>query len=44
MDLIKPLLNAEAVVRRCYVEKVFLKFLQSLQENTYGQVWGLQLY
>ena len=27
-------INAEAVVRRCSVKKVFLKFLQKSQENT----------
>ena len=32
----------EAVVRRCFVKKVFLKILQNSQENTCAS--GLQMY
>ena len=28
----------EAVARRCFVKKAFLKFLQNSQENTYDRV------
>ena len=45
-------INSEAVIRRRFVKKVFLKVLQDLQENTYVkvsfliklQVVGLQRY
>ena len=33
----------DAVVRKCSVKKVFLKFSQNSQENTCGAL-GLQLY
>ena len=43
---------SEAVVKRCFVKKVFFEISQNSQENTCGRVsfsiklqaWGLQLY
>ena len=35
--------HPEAVVQRCFVNKVFLEILQNSQKSTYARVLGLQL-
>ena len=37
-------LKAEAVIRRCFLKKVFLEILLNLQENTCARVSFLQPY